>query len=134
MATSTSSSTSGWVTFAAVVIIIAGLYNLLSGVAAITESESVKVLNEVLYGIDIEVWGWFWAAIGVAQLITAILLFSRSWFGAMVALFGAMASAMFTIFIIFVAPLWAITVVALDMAIIWAILAHPEDFDYTDSA
>ena len=89
MATSTSSSTSGWVTFAAVVIVIAGLYNLLSGVAAITESESVKVLNEVLYGIDIEAWGWFWAVIGVAQLITAILLFARSPTGAMLALLGA---------------------------------------------
>ena len=120
---------SGWVTFAAVVILIAGMYNLLSGVAAITESDSVKVLNEVLYGINIEAWGWFWAGIGVAQLITAILLFGRSPFGGLAALTGATISATFTIFLIFVAPLWAITVVALDLAIIWAILAHPEDFD-----
>ena len=132
MATSTGSSTSGWVTFAAVMIVIAGLYNLLSGIAAITESESVKVLNEVLYGIDIEAWGWFWAVIGVAQLITAILLFARSPTGAVMAIVGAMFSATFTIFLIFVAPLWAITVVALDVAIIWAITAHPEDFDYSE--
>jgi len=26
--------------------------------------------------------------------------------------------------------MWAITVVALDIAIIWAITAHPEDFEY----
>ena len=124
---------SGWVTFAAIVVVIAGMYNLLSGVAAITESESVKVLNEVLYGIDIEAWGWFWAAIGVAQLITAILLFARSPAGAMLAILGATISATFTIFLIFVAPLWAITVVALDIAVIWAITANIEDFE-TDGA
>ena len=121
---------SGWVTFAAVVIVIAGLYNLLSGVAAITETENVKALNEVLYGINIETWGWFWAAIGIAQLITAALLFARSPTGAVLALMGAAISATFTIFLIFVAPQWAITVVALDIAIIWAITAHPEDFEY----
>ena len=119
---------SGWVTFAAIVVVIAGMYNLLSGVAAITESDSVKVLNEVLYGIDIEAWGWFWLVIGVAQLFTAILLFARSPAGAMMAILGATISATFTIFLIFVAPLWAITVVALDVGIIWAITANIEDF------
>ena len=29
-----------------------------------------------------------------------------------------------------VCGMWAITVVALDIAIIWAITAHPEDFEY----
>ncbi len=119
---------SGWVTFAAIVVLIAGMYNLLSGVAAITESDSVKVLNEVLYGIDIETWGWVWAVIGVTQLITAVLLFARNPFGASLAVAGAMVSATFTIFLIFVAPLWAITVVALDVAVIWAIVANYDDF------
>ncbi len=122
-------SISGWVTFAAIVVVIAGMFNLLSGIAAITESDQVKALNQVLYGIDIQAWGWFWAVIGVAQLITAILLFARSPTGAMLAILGATISATFTIFLIFVAPLWAITVVALDIGIIWAITANIEDFD-----
>ncbi len=124
-------SISGWVTFAAIVVVIAGMFNLLSGIAAITEDDLVKDLNQVLYGIDIEAWGWFWAVIGVAQLITAILLFARSPTGAMLAILGATISATFTIFLIFVAPLWAITVVALDIGIIWAITANIEDFDTT---
>ncbi|MCI0838723.1 MAG: hypothetical protein J4O00_03745, partial [Chloroflexi bacterium] len=122
-------SFSGWVTFAAIVVVIAGMFNLLSGIAAITEDDLVKDLNQVLYGINIEAWGWFWAAIGVAQLITAILLFARSPTGAMLAILGATISATFTIFLIFVAPLWAITVVALNIGIIWAITANIEDFE-----
>ncbi|MCH7616340.1 MAG: hypothetical protein IIB18_00535 [Chloroflexi bacterium] len=122
-------SLSGWVTFAAIIVVIAGMFNLLSGIAAITETDQVKALNQVLYGINIEAWGWFWAAIGVAQLITAILLFARNPTGAMLAILGATISATFTIFLIFVAPLWAITVVALDIGIIWAITANIEDFE-----
>ncbi len=120
---------SGWVTFAAVMVVIAGLYNVLSGAAAITESDSVTArVQEVLYSIDIKTWGWFWLIVGIAQLITAILLFSRSTTGALMAVFGATVSATFTIFIIFVAPLWAITVLALDVGIIWIISANSEEF------
>ena len=126
----TTSSHSGWVTFAAVMVVIAGLYNVLSGAGAIAESESVTArVNEVLYGIDIKTWGWFWLVVGVAQLITGILLFSRSTIGALMAIFGATVSASFTIFIIFVAPLWAITVLTLDLGIIWIISANSDDFD-----
>ena len=119
---------SGWVLFAALVIVVAGMYNLLSGAAAITESESVRVLNEVLYGINIEVWGWFWLVLGFAQLATAFLLVGRSPFGAFMAIVGASLSAFFTIFLIFVAPLWVITVLALDMAVLWAIVSNIEEF------
>ncbi len=119
---------SGWVTFAAVMVVIVGLYNVLSGAGATAESDSVTAqVREVLYGIDIKTWGWFWLIVGVAQLITAILLFSRSTISALMAIFGATVSASFTIFIIFVAPLWAITVLALDLGIIWIISANSEE-------
>ena len=103
---------------------------MLSGAAAIAESDSVTAqVQEVLYSIDIKTWGWFWLIVGVAQLITPILLFSRSTIGGLIAIFGATVSASFTIFIIFVAPLWAITVLALDLGIIWIISANSDDFD-----
>ncbi len=120
---------SGSVTFAAVLVAIAGLYNTLSGAGAIAESDSVTgQLSVVLYGIDIETWGWLWLIVGVAQLITAILLFSRSPIGAIIALLGAFVSATFTIFIIFVAPLWAIVVLALNLGIIRIIAENLKEF------
>ena len=49
---------SGWVTFAAVMVLIVGLYNVLSGAAAIAESDSVTAqVQEVLFSIDIKTWG-----------------------------------------------------------------------------
>ena len=128
MANSTSRH-SGWVTFAAVLVAIAGLYNTLSGAGAIAGSDSVTgQLSVVLYGIGIETWGWLWLIVGVVQLITGLLLFSRSPIGAIIALFGAFVSATFTIFIIFVAPLWAIVVLALNLGIIRIIAEDLEEF------
>ncbi len=108
---------------------VVGLYNVLSAAAAIAESDSGTArVQEVLYGIDIKTWGWFWLIVGVAQLITGILLFSRSPTGAIIAIIGALVSASFAVFIIFVAPLWAIAVLALDVGIIWIIGANSEEF------
>ena len=45
---------SGWITFAGVMAVIAGGYNALSGIAALSDDETVAAqASEVLYGIDL---------------------------------------------------------------------------------
>ena len=90
---STNSRRSGSVPLAAILVVIVGMIHVLSGVAAITSSASVtREVDEVLYDINVESWGWFWLAGGIAQLLTAILLFARSPIGAAIAVFGELAS------------------------------------------
>jgi hypothetical protein len=78
---------SGWVTFAGIVALAAGGYNALSGLAAVTDDDTLASrATEVLYGIDLTAWGWFWLLVGVAQLLTGVLILRRIpaglWLGA----------------------------------------------------
>ncbi len=124
---------SGWVTFAALLVITAGLFHVLSGAAAIDGSESVTAqVKEVLYNIDIEDWGWFWVITGSLQLITGIFLFSRSLIAAVTVITMSFVAATLTIFLIFVAPLWAITVLTLNVGVIWMVTANMDEFGGTD--
>ena len=126
---STTSRPSGSVPLAAILVVIVGMIHVLSGVAAIWSSESVtREVDDVLYGINVESWGWFWLAGGIAQLLTAILLFARSPIAAAIAVLGATLSAITTVFVLFAFPLWAITVLALEVAIIWKITQNFDDF------
>jgi len=126
---STTSERSGSVPFAAILVVIVGLIHVLSGIAAISGSDSVtKEVDDVLYEINVESWGWFWLIGGVAQLLTAGLLFVRNPVAAALAVCGASLSALATVFLIFVAPIWAITVLALNVAIIWKITQNFDDF------
>ncbi|MCI0784338.1 MAG: hypothetical protein J4O14_08150, partial [Chloroflexi bacterium] len=119
---STTNRLSGSVPLAAILVVIVGLIHVLSGIAAISGSDSVTTeVNDVLYDINVESWGWFWLIGGVAQLLTAVLLFARNPVAAAVAVCGASLGALLTVFLIFVAPIWAITVLALEVAIIWKI-------------
>ena len=120
---------SGWVTFAAVIAGIVGVFNLLTGIAAIAEDDQTEALHEVLFGINITAWGWFWLIIGVLQIITAWLIYQRSVVGQTLGLIWAFIVAALSVFMIFVAPIWALIVMALSVTIIWALTAFPEDFD-----
>jgi hypothetical protein len=51
---------SGWITFAGVMAVVAGVYNSLSGIAALADDDTLAAqASEVLYGIDLTAWGWF---------------------------------------------------------------------------
>jgi hypothetical protein len=120
---------SGLVTFAAVIALVAGGYNLLSGIAAVADDDTLTSrATEVLYGIEITAWGWFWLIAGLAQLATGGLILARNpwglWFGVGI----AFLSAMMTIFVIFIFPLWAIAVLTLDFLVAYALLTRSDEF------
>jgi hypothetical protein len=54
---------SGWITFAGVAVLIAGAYNALSGIGALSDDDTLEAqAQEVLYGIDLTASGWVWPA------------------------------------------------------------------------
>jgi hypothetical protein len=120
---------SGWVTFAAIVAGVVGIFNVLSGIAAIAEDDQTERLNEVLFGVNITAWGWFWLIIGVLQVVTAWLIYQRSPLGQTLGLIWSFVIASLSVFMIFVAPIWALVVMGLSVTVIWALTAFPEDFD-----
>jgi hypothetical protein len=120
---------SGWVTFAGVVAAIVAIWNILSGIAAISKDDQTETLNEVLFGVNITAWGWFWVIIGVLQLVTAYLIFARHPMGQILGVLWAAISASLAVFMIFVAPIWALVVLAIDITIIWALLSASDEFD-----
>jgi hypothetical protein len=120
---------SGWLTFAGIVALAAGGYNALSGIAAVADDETVASrATEVLYGIDLTAWGWFWLIAGVLQLITGALILARNAWGLMLGVGIAALSALMTIFVIFIFPLWAIAVLTLDFLVIYALLTRSDEF------
>jgi hypothetical protein len=119
---------SGWVTFAAVLTGIVAIYNILSGIAAIAEDDETERIAEVLYGVNITAWGWFWLILGIVQLVTAYLIYTRHPLGQMLGLIWAFIGASLSVFMIFAAPLWALAVLGLNILVIYALVSGTEDF------
>ena len=123
------STQSGWITFAGVMAVIAGGYNVLSGIAALSDDDTIaSQAKDVLYGIDLTAWGWFWLVIGIAQIITGVLIFQRNTWGLWLGVTFAGLSAMLTVIVMFVFPLWAIAVLTIDFLVLFGLLTQSDEF------
>lgn len=132
MATTTSRTPqirSGWVTFAAVIAGVVAVYNILSGIAAITKDDQTEAVAKLLYNVDISAWGWFWLILGIVQLVTAWLIYTRHPLGQMLGLLWAFIAASLSVLAIFVIPTWALVVLGINVLVIYALVAHTEEFE-----
>jgi hypothetical protein len=113
----------GWVDFAAIMLGIAGVWNVLSGILAIGDSR-VYVGGETFVFSDLNTWGWIILILGVLQLLAAYALVNGSqwarWFGITVAGLNAIGQLYF----VPAFPLWSIAIFAVDILIIYGLAVY----------
>ncbi|HZM29035.1 MAG TPA: hypothetical protein VFB77_00995 [Acidimicrobiales bacterium] len=107
---------------------IVAIYNILTGIAAIAEDDQTERIAEVLYGIDISAWGWFWLILGIVQLVIAWLIWTRHPLGQMLGLIWAFIGASLSVLMIFASPAWALMVLGLYILVIYALVGASEEF------
>src|SRR5262249_33454080 len=114
---------SGWVLFAAVLLALAGLWNLIDGILAVSSSH-VYTGKAVYIFSDLNTWGWIVIILGIVQGIAALALMSGSawarWFGIGAAGVNAIGQLAF----VPVYPVWAAAMFAVDVLIIYALAVH----------
>jgi hypothetical protein len=110
---------SGWWAFAGTMMLIVGGFNLIEGIAALSQKE---FFNEggLIYE-NLEFWGWVILIVGIVQLITCFLIFARSVAGAVIGIFLAAVSAFFAFFAIGAYPWWALTILVVDGLVIYGL-------------
>ena len=130
MANTSHTRHSGWVTFAGIVVLVVGVYHVLSGIGALTKDDTIQSQTaDVLFGISVTAWGWFWLLLGALQALAGYLILQRNEWGRWLGMTMAGLSALFTVFVIFVFPLWAVTVLALDCLVLYALATQVDDFN-----
>src|ERR671911_72786 len=74
--------------------------------------------------LDVSEWGWVHIILGGIVLLSGIGLFSGNIIARAVAVIVASISLLVNFFFIPVYPLWALTVIVIDVLVIWAVTAH----------
>lgn len=116
---------SGWWVFAGVLLLVAGILNIIYGIAAIGESKIfAEDITFVFSGLN--TWGWILLIIGVLELIAAFSLFSGGEFGRWFGIFIASLNAIGSLLSVPAYPFWALTIFALTVLIIYKLAEGPE--------
>ena len=116
---------SGWaiggITFAATMLVVIGIFQIIAGLAAIFDDDFYVVTQNYAFDLDVSAWGWIHLIVGILLVVTGYFLFARATWAAGVALGLAVLSAVANFFFIPYYPFWAILVIALDVWVIWAL-------------
>jgi hypothetical protein len=123
--------TSGWaagfILFAAIMMIMAGFFQLLAGLVAIFENEFYVATRNYLFQFDATTWGWIHLILGLIMAFAGWgLLSGRTW-ARVVAITLAVLSAIANFLFIPYYPFWSLLIITLDIFVIWAIAAHGGD-------
>jgi hypothetical protein len=117
---------SGWavggVLFAGILMIVIGIFEAISGLAAILENGSFFVVSEnYAFEVDVTAWGWIHVILGIVVGLAGLyLLFGRTWArvaGITLAILAAVANFFFIPYY----PLWSLLIVALAVWVIWSL-------------
>ncbi len=107
--------------FAAVILLMLGTFQAFEGLSAILNDKLYVAGIDYVYTFDLTVWGWIHLIVGAVAVITAVgVFFEQSW-AWVVGIIIAVLSALLNFMFIPQYPVWALVVIAFDIAAVWAL-------------
>jgi len=108
----------GWTMFAAVWLVVAGSFNLISGITAIHRSK--YYVSDVLFS-SVSTWGWIILVFGIIQLLAGYLVFARSEAGNLLGVAAAVVAVVIWFFFLFASPFGALLALIMNGLVIYGL-------------
>ncbi|WP_375385636.1 hypothetical protein [uncultured Microbacterium sp.] len=115
----------GWVVFAGVILLIAGVFSIIQGLVAVIGPNSYYVVaGGSLWLFDAAGWGWWNLIIGVLVVLAALALFAGQTWARVVAVILVILNAIGRLLLIPAQPWWSFILIAIDVLIVYALIVH----------
>ncbi|CCH76486.1 conserved membrane hypothetical protein [Nostocoides japonicum T1-X7] len=120
---STSTKVRAWTTlFAAVLLLVVGLFQFLQGLVAVVDGTDFFVATpRYLFRFDASTWGWIHIVLGIVAFVVGVLLLAGNTAGRFAAVVIAGFQAVVNFVWLPVYPIWGIIIIAIDVLIIWSV-------------
>ena len=113
----------GLVTFAGILLMLAGVLNVIYGIAAIDKAHFFVNNAKFVVG-DLSTWGWFVVAFGVLQIFAALAIWRGETWGRVVGIACAFVNSILQMIWIGSAPFLAIAITTMDIIAIWGLAVY----------
>jgi hypothetical protein len=117
----------GWAGFAGVMLVILGVFDIIQGLVAVINDEFYVVTQEWVFEFDATAWGWIHLILGVVLIASGIGIFSGNVAARTVGVIVAAVAMIANFAWLPYYPVWSIILIAISIAIIWALTAHGRD-------
>ena len=117
----------GWSGFAAVMLIVMGVMDIVQGLVALFNDTFYVVGEEWILEFNVTTWGWIHLILGVVLLLSGIFIFSGNVAARTVGVIVAGLVAIANFAWLPYQPVWSIILIAISVSVIWALTAHGRD-------
>ncbi|MFF1877288.1 hypothetical protein [Leifsonia sp. NPDC058230] len=125
----------GWGRFAAVIILVSGIFGVLQGIVAIFSPDGYFIISRGgLFLFDLTGWGWWTLILSILLLITGGALLTGATWARVVAVILAILSAVGQLLLLPAQPWWSAIIIAVDVLVIFALTVHGREMRPDGSA
>jgi hypothetical protein len=117
----------GFVVFAGAIMIMVGIFQAIAGLAAIFDDQFYVRTQNYVFEFDVTAWGWIHLLLGIILIAAGYGVFSGATWARATGMLLAILSAVANFFFIPYYPVWSIVIIALDVAVIWALTVWDRD-------
>lgn len=121
----------GYTLFASVMLLVIGTFHIVAGIAGIVEDDFYVVGVKWVFELDATAWGWIHLIGGIIVFASGIGVLignvAARTIGVIVAAVSAIANFVWLPYY----PVWSVVMIALDVAVIWALSVHGRDLAST---
>lgn len=114
----------GWVYFAGILMMLAGVFQAIAGLAALLKDTVYVTSENSLVAFDFTGWGWVHLIIGIVLFFSAFSVLKGGAWGRMLGSLLAGLSAIAHFAFIAAFPLWSLAIIIVDILIIYALVVH----------
>jgi hypothetical protein len=119
----------GWRLFAGLILMIAGVMQILNGLWALDAQDSA--IDAVFWNDNIEAWGWFYLVVGIVVAVTGLFILRRAYWATTVGIAIGCIGAIINIFWIFSYPFASILLITLNLLVVYGLTTYTwDDLEY----
>ena len=118
----------GWLTFAGILVLMAGVLDIIWGIAAIDKAHFF-VANANYVISDLSTWGWVSLVIGALLIVAGFGIFRGSQWAVWTGIAFVSINVITQLLSIPAYPFWALTLIALDILALYGLVAHGIAFE-----
>ncbi len=122
----------GYAAFAGVILMMIGFFQFIAGLVGILEDEFYVVGQKWVFEFDATTWGFIHVLIGILLVLAGIGIYTGNVLARTVGVLLAAVSAVANFMWLPYYPVWSIVIIALNVAVIWALTAHGRDLADAD--
>ena len=108
-------------------MIIGGIWNALTGVAALVHDEVYVNTPQYTYSFDLTVWGWVHLLVGILVASAGFAILKGKAWARMIGIAMTVGSMIINFMFLPHYPLWSLVIIAVEVGVIWALTTYRRD-------